>query len=134
MGEKTIRRGRQELERHLSDRPVDRVHLEGGGRPPIEKKEEGIEEALEGIVLPGTAGGPMSNLKWVRSSLRELARRFEQDGCGISPPTVRRLLRKNDYSLRGNVKKIEGSSHPERNKQFEYIEEQKALFLLWVCP
>ncbi len=57
-----------------------------------------------------------------------MAYRLEQVGYGISPPTVSRLLRKNDYSLRGNVKKIEGSNHPERNKQFEYIEEQKALF------
>ena len=34
----TIRRGRQELENDLKDRPVDRVRLEGGGRPPVEKK------------------------------------------------------------------------------------------------
>jgi len=92
------------------------------------KKEEGIEEALEEIVLPETAGDPMSTLKWVRSSLRELARRLDEVGYGISAPTVGRLLRKNDYSLRANVKKIEGSNHPDRNKQFEYIEQQKLLF------
>ena len=34
----TIRRGRQELENELQDRPVERVRLEGGGRPPVEKK------------------------------------------------------------------------------------------------
>lgn len=34
----TIRRGRQELENDLQDRPVDRVRLEGAGRPPVEKK------------------------------------------------------------------------------------------------
>ena len=34
----TIRRGRQELENDLEDRPVDRIRLPGGGRPPIEKK------------------------------------------------------------------------------------------------
>lgn len=34
----TIRRGRQELEDNLVDRPSDRVRLPGGGRPSLEKK------------------------------------------------------------------------------------------------
>lgn len=34
----TIRRGREELENDLQDRPRDRVRLEGGGRPPVEQK------------------------------------------------------------------------------------------------
>jgi hypothetical protein len=34
----TIRRGREELEADLEGRPADRVRLEGGGRPPLEKK------------------------------------------------------------------------------------------------
>jgi hypothetical protein len=36
--EKTIRRGRVELATSLVDRPVDRVRLPGGGRPPTKKK------------------------------------------------------------------------------------------------
>ncbi len=35
---KTIQRGRQELQRELSDRPRERVRLAGGGRPRAEKK------------------------------------------------------------------------------------------------
>jgi hypothetical protein len=34
----TIRRGRDELDNDLRDRPVDRVRLPGGGRPGVEKK------------------------------------------------------------------------------------------------
>jgi hypothetical protein len=34
----TIHRGRTELENDLRDRPLDRVRLKGGGRPPVEKK------------------------------------------------------------------------------------------------
>jgi len=34
----TIRRGREELENDLQDRPPERIRLEGGGRPPVEKK------------------------------------------------------------------------------------------------
>ena len=36
--EKTIRRGRDELEAGLADQPTDRVRRPGGGRPPVEKK------------------------------------------------------------------------------------------------
>jgi hypothetical protein len=38
MNVETIRRGRRELETDFADRPADRVRLEGGGRPPVEKK------------------------------------------------------------------------------------------------
>jgi hypothetical protein len=38
MNVETIRRGRAELENDLNDRPPDRVRLEGGGRPCVEKK------------------------------------------------------------------------------------------------
>ena len=34
----TIRCGRGELDNDLAERPVDRVRLSGGGRPPVEKK------------------------------------------------------------------------------------------------
>jgi len=38
MDVKTIRRGRQELEADLADRPSERIRLPGGGQPPVEKK------------------------------------------------------------------------------------------------
>ena len=34
----TIRRGREELDKYLAERPVERVRLPGGGRIPVEKK------------------------------------------------------------------------------------------------
>lgn len=34
----TIRRGRDELDAELRDRPTDHVRLPGGGRPRVEKK------------------------------------------------------------------------------------------------
>jgi len=38
MDVKTIRRGRQELEADLANRPSERIRLPGGGQPPVEKK------------------------------------------------------------------------------------------------
>jgi hypothetical protein len=34
----TIRRGREELDARLADRPTDRVRLPGAGRPAVKKK------------------------------------------------------------------------------------------------
>lgn len=40
LNEKTIRRGRRELDQSLSNRPVQRVRLPGAGRPLVEKKAQ----------------------------------------------------------------------------------------------
>jgi Rhodopirellula transposase DDE domain len=71
----------------------------------------------------------MSEQKWVRSSLRHLSQRLEEGGHPASPPTVGRLLRKLGYSLQVNVKKHEASAaHPDRQQQFEMLENQKQVF------
>jgi Rhodopirellula transposase DDE domain len=71
----------------------------------------------------------MTAQKWVRSSLRHLARRLGEMGKALSPTTVRRLLRKSNYALRANVKREAGADHPDRNCQFEYLASQKQSFL-----
>ena len=38
MDEKTIRRGREELDASLADNPPERIRRAGGGRPAVEKK------------------------------------------------------------------------------------------------
>src|SRR5713226_4661875 len=93
------------------------------------KKTPVILSVLEELVAPETAGDPMTAQKWVRSSLRTLSVKLEAAGHVISPPTVGRLLRKLDYSLHVNSKKIEASSaHPDRDQQFDYIAVQRARF------
>jgi hypothetical protein len=51
-----------------------------------------IVAALQTVVEPETAGDPMSEQKWVRSSLRQVGSRLSEAGHPISPPTVGRLL------------------------------------------
>lgn len=41
MDEKTIRRGRREMETGLGGRPTTRIRMAGGGRPLTEKKRHG---------------------------------------------------------------------------------------------
>lgn len=81
------------------------------------------------LVEPVTAGDPQSEQKWVRVSLRHLEAQLAPTEHAVSPPTIGRLLRQNDYSLRVNAKEKEpGAQPPLRNEQFEYIEQQVASF------
>lgn len=70
----------------------------------------------------------MSEQKWQRSSLRHLMEEMEQIGHWISHTTIARLLKEMGYSLKANVKRLSGSSHPDRDRQFQYIAVQKAMF------
>jgi len=80
-------------------------------------------------VAPETAGDPLSDQKWVRSSLRTVSARVRKVGHTVSPPTVGRLLKKLDYALHVNVKKIEAqASHPDRDAQFGHSADQRQAF------
>jgi hypothetical protein len=84
---------------------------------------------LQELVEPETAGDPMSDQKWVRSSLRQLSEDLKEAGHPASPPTVGRLLDKLGYALHVNAKKIEARAvHADRNEQFEYIAAQRQAF------
>jgi hypothetical protein len=80
-------------------------------------------------VEPETAGDPMGDQKWVRSSLRSLSRQLGAAGHPVSHQTVGRLLKDRDYALHVNAKKIEArSTHPDRDAQFAYIATQRQAF------
>ena len=81
------------------------------------------------MVEDETAGDPMTGRKWVRSSLRQLSRALRKQGYSIGRMTVRRLLKELDYSLKSNRKEDSGPSHPDRDRQFRYIERVKRLFM-----
>jgi len=71
----------------------------------------------------------MGEHRWTRSSLRHLSAELKSMGHAASRMTVSRLLRKQDYSLKANVKRLCGPAHPDRERQFEYIEAQKQAYV-----
>ncbi len=81
------------------------------------------------MVDPETAGDPLSQQKWVRSSLRHLSARLAQEGKIACAVTTGRLLRKHHDAPKVNVKRVAGASHPDRHRQFEYLTAQKQAFL-----
>jgi hypothetical protein len=81
-----------------------------------------------------TAGDPMSDQKWQRSSLRRLSTKLADQNHPVSHTTVGRLLVQMNYSLKANVKRLAGKAHPDRNQQFEYLEQLKRTFLAAGLP
>jgi hypothetical protein len=77
------------------------------------------------LVEDQTAGCPSGQGKWVRASLRQLSRILTERGHPCSHVTVGRLLRQHGYALRANVKRFSGPPHPDRDRQFRYIERLK---------
>lgn len=103
-----------------------RVRRRGGGRKKHTEKDPTLLEDLEAVVEPGTRGDPESPLRWTVKSLRTLARELTEMGHSLSYRTVGRLLKQLGYSLQGNRKTLEGTSHPDRDAQFAYINDKTA--------
>lgn len=73
---------------------------------------------LKEIMEDEAAGDPMSSLKWTHKSLRKLKATLFSKGLNISAPTISRLLKEEDYSLKANRKRLSGKQNPERDQQF----------------
>ncbi len=71
----------------------------------------------------------MSERKWLNCRLSDLKEKLEAQGHGVSRPVISRLLQAHDYDLHVNVKEVEGPSHPDRDTQFRYLQEQRAQHL-----
>lgn len=120
MSRTTITSGRKELE-DSEELDKGRVRKKGGGRKKIVDKDQTLMNNLESLIEPVTRGDPESPLRWSCKSTRKLAEELEQMGHDVSHVTVASILSELGYSLQGNKKTIEGTSHPDRNGQFEYI-------------
>ena len=102
-----------------------RVRRPGGGRRPITATDSALLPDLERLVEPATMGDPMRPLLWVSKSREKLSAELAACGHDVSPNTVGRLLVEElAYSRQNNRKTHEGTSHPDRNAQFEHINSQ----------
>lgn len=102
---------------------LPRSRKSGGGRKPVHKKYKGILKDLESLIEPLTIGDPMSALRWTVKSTRNLSEELQAMGYKVSHTAVSDMLKLLNYSLQSTRKRHEGGKHPDRNKQFEYINE-----------
>lgn len=127
----SIQQGLKELAERPEVFEVDsrRIRRTGAGRKTSVTEDAQLLSALESLVEPVTRGDPESPLRWTCKSLRQLESELGRQGYLASHTSIGELLRKLGYSLQGNRKTLEGTNHPDRNAQFEYIaaRSEKAL-------
>jgi transposase len=115
-------RGGRELESGERLEP-GRVRRPGGGRKRLAEKDPTLLGDLERLVDDDSRGDPERPLRWTAKSVRKLAAALRESGHRVSFRTVARLLRGLGYSLQANAKTSEGRQHPDRDRQFEHINE-----------
>ena len=117
----TIRSGLAELHNPSAGPPPDRVRRPGAGRPRLTDGDPKLLDDLLDLLEPATRGDPMAPLLWTSKSTRHLADALVALGHPISHDSVGRLLEDIGYRLQANRKTEEGTDHPDRDAQFEYI-------------
>jgi hypothetical protein len=110
----------------------ERVRRKGGGRRPLVVTDPSLLPDLKELVEPTTRGDrgrsllrpEMAPLLWTAESLRNLAAGLGELGHRVCHNVVADLLRDMGYSLQANRKTLDGTSHPDRDAQFGYLNAQ----------
>lgn len=124
---RAIAAGRQELQAGpplAGAAASGRIRGPGGGRKKSTAKNPKLLGSLLSLVEPGTRGDPEQPLRWTSKSVRHLAAELRKQGLSVSHQLVSELLQGEGYSLQANAKIREGGAHPDRNAQFEHINER----------
>ena len=102
---------------------VARSRRPGAGRKKTTEKDPTLLSDLKVLVDATTRGDPESPLLWTARSQRNIVEALGKQGHQTSMKMVSRLLKELGYSLQANRKRLEGARHPDRNAQFEHINE-----------
>jgi hypothetical protein len=119
----TIGRGLKDLDGEAAEWPYGRIRRSGGGRKAATVEQPGLRKALLGLITSAIRGDPQATLLWVSRSQRHLAAALAEQGHRVSPNLVGRLLRDLGFSLQANAKTREGRQHPDRDAQFQHIND-----------
>ena len=123
----TIGSGLRDLDSAALAWPSGRVRRSGGRKAAV-VEQPGLLEALTELISSAIRGDPQAALLWGSRSQRHLAGQLAERGYPVDHTVVGRLLKNMSFSLQANAKTREGSQHPDRNYQFEPINECGARF------
>ena len=116
----TINRGIAEVQ--AGNGTDTRIRQPSAGRRRAEVCQPGLPKAIEALVDDAIRGDPEATLRWVSRSQRHIVRALREQGYAVSQKLVGRLLRQLGFRCQANRKTLEGSSHPDRDAQFLYID------------
>ena len=127
---RAIRMGAGELKQASRGLPPGRrIRRPGGGRKRTATQDPTLARDLERLIEPVTRGDPETALRWTCKSVRRLSGELQRMGHRASHRMVAELLHQLGYSLQANAKMMEGTSHPDRNAQFEHIHQRVRQYL-----
>ena len=126
---KTIQLGIKELNKEVETAQADKIRRAGSGRKREKDKQEGLEEAVLEIVEGHTVGDPMRVIMWTSKSARHIQKELWERGFKVSHELIRQILKQNKYSLQSNRRTREGGNHPDRDAQFNFINEKSKRFI-----
>jgi transposase len=107
----------------------------GGGRKSIKVKYPGITQEIERIVSDTTFGNPENPLSYTTKSTRKIQQILNEKGYEIGYDVVADMLKELGYSLQLNQKMMQvGEEHPDRDKQFRFINSKAKRFLKVGAP
>ncbi len=87
-------------------------------------------DEIRSILMPDTAGDPMSDRRWTHETAETIARCLAQRlDIRISATVVRRLLGSLRYSLKSNKKCLSAGNSPDRDSQFGIIKRFRENFI-----
>ncbi|MCL2359925.1 MAG: ISAzo13 family transposase [Candidatus Bathyarchaeota archaeon] len=131
----TITAGKKDLQ-NITNNPffpenIKQIRKTGGGRKKLETNHPNLPTWIEEIVTNQTYGNPQNPLVWTTKSLRNIQKTIlTKHKMHISFKSIGTQLKKLGYSLQQNKKMLQiGESHPDRNQQFEHINQTAKTFL-----
>jgi hypothetical protein len=132
----TLTEGVKQLGAPESELPKQgRSRKPGGGRKSVWEEPPEILDALSDLVEAHTKGEPMRLLLWTNKSLRSLSDALSQKGFSANKDTVGLMLKMLGYGLQADKKTLTVKpSHPDRDAQFEHINEEAKKAVVYGCP
>ena len=121
----TVRKGVNEVSTNPAAQNSTQSRKPGGGRKAASEKHPGLQEVIKKIIDGQTYGDPEKIIHWTTQSLMSITKALEDEyGIKVSHTVVAGELDKMSYSKQMNQKMLQvGNAHPDRNAQFEYINE-----------
>jgi len=109
---------------------TERIRKTGGGRKSIEAKYPDISKEIERIVRDTTFGNPENPLTYTTKSTRKIQQILNETEYEVGHDVVANILKELGYSLQLNQKMLQvGEGHPDRDKQFRFINNKAKKFL-----
>ena len=109
---------------------TERIRKTGGGRKSIEAKYPDISKEIERIVSDTTFGNPENPLTYTTKSTRKIQQILNDTKYEVGHDVVANILKELGYSLQLNQKMMQvGEGHPDRDKQFRFINNKAKIFL-----